>query len=334
MISQITATAHDPVLKSSPLFKDLSDLEFNAVSAFLEPRRIKDGDAVFREGAVGEELFILVSGKVSAWVSQPDGTQRWMFEIKPGDFFGEMSVIADECRSATLTARADTELLTLHGIDFYRIIYEHPMIGVKILKAIGKVQGVWLEEVSKNLSDLLRWGEKARRRALSDDLTGLYNRSFLEESARDRFKRGSFGPRCASLLMMDLDSFHDVNQRFGVNAGDQIFIATAEILHSITRTEDICARLAGDEFALFLPDTTQEEAKVIAERIRQTMGSRKILVPKSSDNEEQVEIIVNISIGIAAAPAHADTWEKLYVAADTALRLAKEKGKDRVEMAK
>jgi len=334
MSGQNTAAAHDPVLKTSPLFKDLSDLELNAVSAFLEPRRLKEGEDIFMEGSVGDELFILVSGKVSAWVSQPDGTQRWMFEIKPGDFFGEMSVIADECRSATLTARADTELLTLHGIDFYRIIYEHPMIGVKILKAIGKVQGVWLEEVSKNLSDLLRWGEKARRRALSDDLTGLYNRSFLEESARDRFKRGSFGPRCASLLMMDLDSFHDVNQRFGVNAGDQIFIATAEILHSITRTEDICARLAGDEFALFLPDTTQEEAKVIAERIRQTMGSRKILVPKSSDNEEQVEIIVNISIGIAAAPAHADTWEKLYVAADTALRLAKEKGKDRVEMAK
>jgi len=347
MSSQNTATALDPVLKTSAIFSDLSVLEFNAVSAFLEPRRVKEGEIIFKEGEAGEELFILVSGKISAWVGQPDGTQRWMFEIKPGDFFGEMSVIANECRSATLTARADTELLILHGIDFYRIIYEHPMIGVKILKAIGKVQGFWLEEVSKSLSDLLRWGEKARRRAVSDDLTGLYNRSFLEDSAKDRFKRGSFGPRCVSLLMMDLDRFHEVNRRFGVRAGDQVFVVIAEIFRSVTRTDDICARLSGDEFALFLPDTQPEEARVIAERIRQTVSSRKILIPKNlgtsdesnygkspaKNDSEQIEILINISIGIASAPVHADNWEKLFLSADNALRRAKEKGRNRVEVA-
>ncbi|MDR1318002.1 MAG: cyclic nucleotide-binding domain-containing protein, partial [Treponema sp.] len=94
----------DPVLVKSPLFSNLSDLEFNAVSAFLERRRIKKGAAVFKEGDEGEDMFILLSGSLSAFVSQSDGTQRWMFDIKPGDFFGEMSVIAHEPRSATLTA--------------------------------------------------------------------------------------------------------------------------------------------------------------------------------------------------------------------------------------
>ncbi|MCL2130635.1 MAG: cyclic nucleotide-binding domain-containing protein, partial [Treponema sp.] len=210
------AAVHDPALRASPVFRDLSDLEFNAVSAFLEPCRVKEGSVIFKEGASGEELFILVSGGVGAWVKQPDGTQRKMFDIKKGDFFGEMSVIANESRSATLKAQGDTELLSLHGIDFYRIIYEHPMIGAKMLKAIGKVQSSWLDETSKSLTDILRWGETARRRAVSDDLTGLYNRAFMEESARDRFKRGSFEIRCVSLLMMDLDKFHDINQKFGI----------------------------------------------------------------------------------------------------------------------
>ena len=352
MSGQKIATAHDPILKHSALFEALSELEFNAVSAFLEPRRIKEGEVIFSEGAAGEELFILVSGKVGASVCQPDGSQRWMFEIKPGNFFGEMSIIANESRSATLTARENTELLALHGIDFYRIIYEHPMIGVKILKAIGKVQSTWLDETSRNLSDLLRWGETARHRAVSDDLTGLYNRSFLEESVKDRFARGSFELRCASLLMMDLDKFHEMNQRFGTVAGDQLIMAAADVLRSIVRSEDICARLSGDEFALFLPDTDPEEAISIAERVRQTMASRKIIIPNSiispavSPNQEpiqdkssaqgksnQTEVIVNISIGAASAPIHADTWEKLYLVADAVLFRAKENGRNRVELA-
>ena len=127
----------DPVVVHSFLFSGLSELEFNAITAFLDRRQVKKGEPIFNEGDSGEDLFILYSGALSAFVSQSDGTQRWMFDIKPGDFFGEMSIIAHEPRSATLTAREDTELMVLHGIDFYRIIFEHPMIGVKMLKSIG-----------------------------------------------------------------------------------------------------------------------------------------------------------------------------------------------------
>ena len=333
MSSMTVAAAHDPVLRTSQLFEGLSELELNAVSAFLEPRRIKDGEVLFREGANGEELYILISGKISAWKTQPDGTQRWLFDVKPGDFFGEMSIIANETRSATLTARTDTELLALHGIDFFLIIYEHPMIGVKMLKAIGRVQNTWLEETSKSLGDLLRWGETARRRAVSDDLTGLYNRSFLEESAKNRFGRGSFGPRVVSLLMMDLDKIHEINNQYGNTAGDQTFIAVADVFRSVTRAEDICARLSGDEFAFLLPDTDTGEAVTIAERVRQTIASKKIRITTGKEASEYAEVSVFISIGIASVPIHADTWEKLYNTADAALRRAKETGRNKVVVA-
>jgi diguanylate cyclase (GGDEF)-like protein len=324
---------NDPILKQSSLFAAMSDLEFNAITAFLERLKVKSGSVVFKEGDKGEDMFILLSGKLSAYVSQSDGTQRWLFEIKPGDFFGEMSIIANEPRSATLTAKEDTNIMVLQGIDFYRIVFEHPMIGIKMLKAIGKVQNIWLDQSSKNLSDLTRWGESARRRAMTDELTGLYNRRFLEDSVKDRFEHGSVGLRTMSLLMMDLDKIHEINERHGPPAGDQVFIVTAEVLRTLTRSGDICARLSGDEFAVLLPDTGAEEARNIAERIRETVAARKVMVPKTPDVVDKVEINFHTSIGIAIAPTHTNTQESLFLLADGALRRAKEKGRNRVEMA-
>jgi diguanylate cyclase (GGDEF)-like protein len=255
-----------------------------------------------------------------------------IYEFKPGDFFGEMSIIAKESRSATIIAKEDADIVALHAPDFYRTIFEYPMIGVKILKVIRSVQNTWLEQTSRHLGDIMRWGETARRRAVSDELTGLYNRRFLDESAKDRFKKG-IGLRSVSLIMMDLDKIHEINTKHGMKAGDQVFISTAEVLRIATRTGDICTRLAGDEFAILLPDTGPKEAREIAEEIRQIVATRKITVPLTPDSIKQTEISVHTSIGIASAPAHTDNWEDLQLIADSALRRSKELGRNRVEIA-
>ncbi|MCL2069389.1 MAG: GGDEF domain-containing protein [Treponema sp.] len=331
---RIKAMVHDPVLKKTLLFEYLSELELNAVLAFMEPRRIKGGETVFKEGAAGEEMFILVSGGIQAWLGQADGTRRMMFEIKPRDFFGEMSIIANESRSATLITTMDTELLALHVIDFYRIVFEHPMIGMKILQAIGKVQNSWLEQTSKHLGDLMRWGETARRRAIIDELTGIYNRRFLEESANKRLDQVSNMTRSLSLVMMDLDKIHEVNTKHGTKGGDMVLTFAAEVIRSVTRVGDICARLAGDEFAILLPDTDHEEARSIAEEICQAMLSIKVSVPDRPEGTGRTRIIVSSSLGVASAPLHAKRWSDLSLAADKALSRAKEMGRNRVEVAR
>ena len=325
--------AHDPVFRKSPFCKELSDLEMNAVTAFLEPRRVKSKEVIFEEGAVGEEMFILVHGSVSAWVKQTDGTTRRMFGLKSGDFFGEMSIIVNESRSATIIAQEDSELLVLHGTDFYRLAFEYPMIGKKLLHAIIKVQNIWLEQTSRQVGDLMRWGETARRRAISDELTGLYNRRFLEESANDHFTKGAVKLSSLSLMMMDLDKIHEINTNYGIKAGDLVFISTAEVLRSNTRAGDICARLSGDEFAVLLPFTEPEEARDIAEKVRVSLNSRMITVPANPEGIGKTEITVRTSIGIASAPVHADCWENLTEAADRALRRCKELGRNRVVLA-
>jgi diguanylate cyclase (GGDEF)-like protein len=224
--------------------------------------------------------------------------------------------------------------MVLQGIDFYRIIFEHPMIGVKILSSIGAVQNIWFKQTSRHLKELVTWGETARRPANTDALTGLYNKSFLEESSRDSFKIGSVGTRKMSLIMMDLDKVHEINNAYGSLAGDRVIVAVAEILKHITRTGDIAARLSGDEYAVLLPDTDGKNALRVAEHIRQNVMNSPVRVPKSPGSEETVDLDVKTSLGIAVAPTHASNERDLVFAADTALRRAKEQGRNKTELAR
>jgi diguanylate cyclase (GGDEF)-like protein len=223
--------------------------------------------------------------------------------------------------------------MSLHVLDFYRILYEHPMMGIRLLESIGKVQSGWLDKSVRHLSDLLRWGESARRRAVTDDLTGLNNRRFLEDSIKERFAQGAVGLREMSLMMMDMDRVHAINEQHGPRAGDLVICTLAGIIRFQIRIGDIAARLSGDEFAVLLPDTNAGNARVLAERIREQTNRTMVEVPETPDSETLVPIRIRISIGIAAAPAHADSMESLFDAADNALRKAKNLGRDRVEAA-
>ena len=321
----------NPVLINSPLLSALSELEFNAVIAFMERSRFKAGKRIFNEGDHGEDMFVLLSGSLSAQKRQSDGTQRRLFDIKPGSFFGEMSIVMGEPRSVTITAKEDSELMVLQGLDFYRIIFEHPIIGIKLLDSIGAVQSGWLNDNTTFLQDLIQWGETARRRAVTDELTGLHSRNFLDESINDRFKAGAVGVRKMSLIMMDLDNVHEINDRYGSVGGDKVIIATAEVINSSSRSGDIAARLSGDEFAVLLPDTPGEGALALAEKIRENVS--RLTVPlKQLDSGETVDVHIRTSMGIAVAPDHADNTRDLFLTADTALRKAKELGRNRAEI--
>jgi len=331
MIEDKITTLAGSFLSGLSLFSGLNEAEFALVTELLKIVRLNNGESVFNEGDTGKEMYIVFSGALSAYGTQSDGTQRKLFDVKQGDFFGEMSIISHEPRSATITATEDSILIMLKGDDFYRIISDYPLTGYKILRAISVVQNRWLDQSSKSYSDLLRWGENARRRAITDEMTGLYNRSFLEESLNERFNNHSVKLRVMSLLMMDLDRIHSVNDQYGVKAGDTVIITAADIIRSCLRPGDIPARLAGDEFAVLLPDTEIDDAVIVAERIRGIIEKQEIEVPAKHETSETVIIKTRTSIGIAAAPAHAGTTEDLMLKSDTALRKAKNLGRNRIE---
>ena len=314
------------------LFSGLSETELKIINKTLFSVNVKKGETIFHEGDTGEEMFVHYSGTLSAYVTQSNGNKRHLFDVKPGDFFGEMSIIAHVPRSATITAVSDSVVILLGKNDFYGIISRHPIIGFKILRTIGIIQNRWLDQSAKSYNDLIRWGENARRRAITDELTGIYNRSFLEDSIKERLNNQSMNLRVMSMLMTDLDKIHEVNNRYGTKAGDLVIMAAAEAINSCLRAGDIPARLSGDEFAILLPDTDMENAVKVAQRIRENIEKRQIEIPAKEGSNENIFINTRISIGIALAPAHAKTAEELMEASDTALRKAKELGRNRVEV--
>ena len=314
------------------LFSGLDKNEFNIIAGVLKILNVKKGEVIFKEGDTGQDMYIHFSGKLSAYVTQSDGVQRRLFDVTTGEFFGEMSIISHEPRSATISAAEDSTAIKFHGTDFFRIIEERPMIGFKILRAISVVQNRWLDQTSKSFSDLIRWGETARKRAITDEMTGIYNRRFLEEFIKERFSNQSMSLRIMTLMMMDLDKIHGINDRYGMKAGDLVIISAADTIRSCIRSGDIPTRLSGDEFAVLLPDADEKDSAKIAERIRKKIEEKKIEVPAGLDSSETVFINTFTSIGIAVAPKHAKTKEELEEAADLALRKAKELGRNRVEI--
>jgi diguanylate cyclase (GGDEF)-like protein len=315
-------------LAGLPLFKDMSGLEVNAVSAFLEPRRFTAGNTVFHEGESGKELFIVHYGRIGSYVTQADGTRRDVYEFTPGILFGEMAIIENEPRSATCYAKEDSELLVLDGLDFYRLVWEHPVIGVKLLSSMARVMTAWLDEASGFLGGLVRWGETARRRAITDELSGLFNRRFLEETMSTRFARGAGSSHRCALLMLDIDFFRDINSAFGPAGGDAAIAAVACAFSPLMREGEVCARLSGDEFAVFLPNEGLDRALELAEDMRRAVeGLRMALAGPTNDRPTAA---VTVSVGVAASPEHASSASELVAAADKALYRAKEGGRNRV----
>ena len=319
-------------LGGMPLFSGMSARERVAVAAFLEPRRFARGQTVFSEGDTGSELYLVRSGRLGSRVAQADGSDREIYEFLPGSLFGEMAIIEGAPRSATCWAKEDTELLVLEALDFYRLVWEHPVIGVKLLSSMARYMVSWLDEASGFLGGLVRWGETARRRAITDDLSGLFNRRFVEETVRLRFARGSAASRRCSLLMMDIDRFREINAAYGPQAGDAIITTAAAAFGQAIGETDVAARLSGDEFAIFLPGAGPERAAELGERLRAEAASLWLEFRQAS-GREPARVAITVSIGAASCPEHAADPEALFAAADGALYKAKERGRNRVESA-
>ena len=168
--------------------------------------------------------------------------------------------------------------------------------------------------------------ETLREQSARDELTGLFNRRYMEESLDRELRRAGREGYSLGLLMMDLDHFKELNDNFGHAAGDVMLRSVGDFLGSSVRGEDVACRFGGEEFVVILPRASLENTRRRAEALREGMKS---LQPEPSASRPSV----TISIGVACSPDHAETREQLVHAADVALYRAKAGGRDRVVVA-
>jgi len=160
--------------------------------------------------------------------------------------------------------------------------------------------------------------------AITDPLTGLYNRRYLKELLPRELVRGKRSGESIALILADIDHFKRVNDTFGHEAGDRVLTTVGALIKSNVRGSDIACRYGGEEFALVLPETGTEAAQRRAEDIRLALGQLNLNYLGKPIGR------ITISLGIALFPEHGEDMDTLLRAADEALYDAKGAGRDRV----
>lgn len=161
-------------------------------------------------------------------------------------------------------------------------------------------------------------------KATRDVLTGLYNRTFLTETLRKEFAFAARHGQALTVLMFDVDRFKTVNDTFGHAGGDYVLRTIADVLQRTLRVEDVLGRYGGEEFLLVARELSPAGAVVLAERLRTMVERHEFLVAGT-------KVSVTVSVGVVTSKnVKVENWEALVDAADQALYLAKQSGRNRV----
>ncbi|WP_242402200.1 GGDEF domain-containing protein [Methylophilus sp. OH31] len=181
------------------------------------------------------------------------------------------------------------------------------------------------DQVKVRTRELQRAKDKAEKEATIDSLTQIPNRHSFYNRAKAMVQQADHAGEPLCFLMLDIDFFKIINDTYGHPQGDQVLVACARTIENTIREKDLLGRLGGEEFAVVLPNTSLEEARVIAERIRVRIAELSFYTTQRTQSFH-----TTISIGISCAAETIYAYELLYKHADLALYEAKQSGRNLV----
>jgi diguanylate cyclase (GGDEF)-like protein len=269
-----------------------------ARSDFIKKTKENLGERISKKVLSGGEAIVVENaGKIGL----PSAPKDWLYK---SDSFISYPIAIGERKIAVLnlTDRADGETYSRHDLEILDAIM--PQLAVLIDRANLKSKAGEFEQLS-----------------VTDALTGLLNRRYLEERLTEEIKRSNRHAFPLSFLMIDVDEFKSYNDSFGHTEGDKALQMVGGCLKETLRGADVAARYGGEEFSILLPQTTSEEAAAIAERVRERV-----------ENECSSQRQVTVSIGVASCSLSLNTPGDLVSAADKALYEAKRRGRNNVQI--
>jgi diguanylate cyclase (GGDEF)-like protein len=177
--------------------------------------------------------------------------------------------------------------------------------------------------LKKSESELGKALEEVQRLAITDSLTGLYNRRHFFELAEHELQRARRYRRSLSAIMLDIDHFKQVNDTYGHAVGDHVLKEVADSCRQAMRKEDVLGRYGGEEFVIMMPESNLVATCQVAERLRQSIAQKTI-------DTEVGPVMVTVSLGVITLDDECSTLETLLAGADQALYWAKRSGRNRV----
>ncbi len=185
-----------------------------------------------------------------------------------------------------------------------------------VLQQVKHLNQTLEERVEQRTSELELVNQKLEQMAMRDSLTNLPNRFCIQERLNQYIQDAKQKNTSISVIMIDLDRFKDINDTLGHDCGDRLLIEVSLRLREILRPTDFVGRLGGDEFAILLPDTGEEGATIVAEKVHRSLEPSFYL--------ENMAFSVAASLGIAVSPEHGDSTSAILKSADIAMYHAKQ----------
>jgi diguanylate cyclase (GGDEF)-like protein len=274
------------------------------------------GEILITAGEVNHNLYLLVSGRLRVHLDSVDSEPVRV--LAAGESVGELSVIDHKPTSAYVVTDTPARVLVVGQDIFWALVNaSHVVASNMLLTLVDR-----LRVNNSTVSEGLRLQQVYKRHAMTDELTGLHNRRWLDGTLKRQIRRSSMNRHSLALLMVDIDHFKSYNDRFGHLAGDHVLYAVAHTMLNNIRPTDLIARFGGEEFVVLLPDTDIAGAQIVAERIRQAVAGAVVMM-----SDESILPPVTVSIGIAPMKPFASA-EDLLATADSALYRAKERGRN------
>lgn len=305
-------------LKKARIFSGLSMQEIEVLASAMFYSEFDENQALVYEGESGNELFIIVKGNIAVSVKS-DGKEIELVRLGAGDFFGEMAMLEQETRSATCKAVEPVSCLVLKSQDFASLIVDQPKIAASVLHNMLKITGGRLMNTGSLLSQIIQWGDDAKKRAITDEFTGLYNRRYLDESFETLVKRSVRQHVGVSFAMVDIDHFGQLNRNYGAVFCDKALLEISKVFKRNFDADDILIRYGGDEFC-FIIRGELDRAEIQCKKVCADVYSLEFA--------EHPDLKISCSIGLAHYGSNMTTQELLNQA-DIALYIAKENGRNR-----
>ncbi len=303
-------------LSNTTLF---ANVEPEAIEGLLEScpqRRLAAGEVLLRPGEPNRTLFLILEGRVRVHLDSPDN--RPFVMLNAGENVGELSVIDHKPASAWVVADGATTLLAIDQDRFWSLMNASHAVACNMLGILTQR----LRASDAAISAGQRLQQLYKRHATTDELTGLYNRRWMQNLLRRHLLRSSMNRQPLSVLMVDVDRLKEFNAEFGRVAGDHALFAVAQTLSHNVRPGDAVARFGGGQFLVLLPDTDTAGARIAAERLRAAVAEAVVMM-----SDESILPSVTVSIGLAQMSPFSSP-EGLLAEAGAALERAKAGGRN------
>ena len=278
---------------------------------------LKSGDLLLSPDKENDKVYLILSGSLQVHLDSL--TNAPLTKLPQGSCVGEMSIIEDRDPSAYVVAAEDSHLVVISRQLLWTLINKSHNFARNLLAVLSSRVRFDNQVIMDNVGALKQF----ERNAITDALTNLKNRHWMEDMFRRKMKRCQTDADPACLGIVDVDYFKRFNDRFGHLAGDEALCFVATSLRGQFRPTDMIARYGGDEFVVLLPQTKIEQALQCGERVRKAVEEGDPL------GEEGPPFKVTISMGFSEMQP-GDVLETLLQRADTALYRAKLSGRNQI----